>query len=286
MRYEFVAAQAGEHAITRMCQVLDVGRSGYYAWRNREPSGREKSNQELVEQIQAVHQNSRQLYGSPRIHAALRSKGVVCGKNRVARLMQLHRIVGKKPKRRFPVTTRRRPGALAAPNLLNQDFTASAPNMKWVTDITYIDTREGWLYLAPVLDLHSRMIVGWAMADHMETSLVEDAFRMALARRRPPSGLLHHSDQGSQYTSHAYQEQMKARHIQVSMSRVGNCYDNAVMESFFGTLKTECAGGQFRTHAQARRNIFEYIEVWYNRQRLHSSLGYLSPAEFERIHGH
>jgi transposase InsO family protein len=200
--------------------------------------------------------------------------------------MQLHRIVGKKPKRRFPVTTQRRPGALAAPNLLNQDFSASAPNMKWVTDITYIDTREGWLYLAPVLDLYSRMIVGWAMADHMETSLVEDAFRMALARRRPPSGLLHHSDQGSQYTSYAYQEQMKARHIQVSMSRVGNCYDNAVMESFFGTLKTECAGGQFQTRTQARRTIFEYLEVWYNRQRLHSSLGYLSPAEFERIHGH
>ena len=186
------------------------------------------------------------------------------------------------PRRRCPATTQREPGALAAPNLLGQDFAASVPNEKWVADITYVDTAEGWLYLALVLDLFSRGIVGWAMATHMEAVLVEDALKMALARRCPDPGLLHHSDQGSQYTSSIVQALLAARQIQASMSRVGNCYDNATMESFIGTLKTECVTGQFETRSQARVTIFEYIEVWYNRRRLHSSLGYLSPEEFER----
>jgi transposase InsO family protein len=195
--------------------------------------------------------------------------------------MRLQGIAARKRHKRFPVTTQRQPGAVPAPNWLNQDFSASAPNLKWVTDITYIDTAEGWLYLAPVLDLYSRQVVGWAMADHLGAALVESALQMALARRHPAAGLLHHSDQGSQYTSLAYQLQLLAHNCQISMSRVGNCYDNAVMESFFSTLKTECATDQFINRAQARRTIFEYIEVWYNRQRLHSSLGYLSPVEFE-----
>lgn len=286
MKYEFIAAHQGEYDIQRMCQALVVGRSGYYAWRRRPTSQRAQANQELLGQIRKVHQASRKTYGSPRIHADLRRTGLLCGRNRVARLMRLHGISAQKRARRFPVTTQRRPGAVPAPNLLAQDFSSPAPNRKWVADITYIDTAEGWLYLAPVLDLYSRMVVGWAMADHMEASLVEAAFRMALVRRHPPSGLLHHSDQGSQYTSLAYQQHLALQACQVSMSRVGNCYDNAVMESFFGTLKTECVTGQFATRAQARTTIFEYIEVWYNRHRLHSSLGYLSPVEFVQFSGH
>ncbi len=195
--------------------------------------------------------------------------------------MRSQALVARKRRTYDPLTTQRQPGALPAPNVLNQEFVACAPNRKWVADITYIDTAEGWLYLASILDLYSRQVVGWAMADHPAAALVETALQMALARRRPPPGLLHHSDQGSQYTSLSYQLQLLAYRCQVSMSRVGNCYNNAVMESFFSTLKSECATGPFATRAQARRAIFEYIEVWYNRQRLHSSLGYLSPAEFE-----
>jgi transposase InsO family protein len=175
---------------------------------------------------------------------------------------------------------------MPAPNLLNQDFTAAAPNCKWVTDITYIDTAEGWLYLAAVVDLYSRKVVGWAMADQINTALVAAALNMAVIRRHPGSGWLHHSDQGTQYTSDAYQQALHTHACQVSMSRTANCFDNAVMESFFGTLKTECASAQYATQAQARTAIFEYIEVWYNRQRLHSTLDYLSPEEFETLSGH
>jgi putative transposase len=200
--------------------------------------------------------------------------------------MQLHQIRARTRKKGRPITTQREAGAMPAPNLLNQEFSASAPNLKWVSDITYIETAEGWLYLAVVLDLFSRRIVGWAMADHLEASLVEAAWNMALLQRHPQTGLLHHSDQGRQYTSTLYQTALATSLCQVSMSRVGNCYDNAAMESFFATLKTECATQTFATRSQARSAIFEYIEAWYNRQRLHSSLGYLSPAEFEQTSGH
>jgi len=286
MKYAFIAACAGEYDIQRMCQALGVGRSGYYAWRRRRPSRRAQANQTLLEQIRKEHHASRQTYGSPRIHAALCRNGLDCSRKRVARLMRLHDIRGCKRAKRHPGTTQSDPAAVAAPNLLDQDFSAPAPNCKWVTDITYIDTAEGWLYLAPVLDLYSRIVVGWAMADHMETSLIDTALSMALTRRQPQAGLLHHSDRGSQYTSLAYQARLAKLNCQISMSRRGNCYDNAVMESFFSTIKTECATRQFATRQQARTTIFEFIEVWYNRQRLHSYLGYLSPHEFEQSSRH
>ena len=281
MSYAFIAEYAEVFPVRRMCEVLGVSPSGYYDWRKRPRSQRQGANEKLLAAIRREHQASRQTYGSPRIHAALKRQGFDAGRNRIARLMQAHGIVGKTPKRKRPVTTQRAEGALVAPNLLAQDFTASQPNQKWLADITYLDTAEGWLYLALVLDLFARRIVGWAMADHMRAELVEDALIMALGRRLPAPGLLHHSDQGGQYTSWLVQSLLTANHIEVSMSGVGNCYDNAPMESFIGTLKTECATYQFATRAEARRVIFEYIEVWYNNHRLHSSLDYMTPAEFE-----
>ena len=268
--------------MNRMCAVLGVSSSGYYDWRNRPASQRQQANVTLLAAIRREHEASRQTYGSPRIHAALKQQGVRVGRKRVARLMQAHGLAGTSPRRKRPVTTQRQPGALVAPNRLAQNFTASQPDEKWLADITYVDTADGWLYLALVMDLFTRAIVGWSMADHMQAGLVEQALRMALGRRLPDPGLVHHSDQGSQYTSTLIHTLLTAHHIQVSMSGVGNCYDNAPMESFIGTLKTECVTSRFASHAQARLVIFEYIEVWYNRQRLHSSLGYRSPVAFER----
>lgn len=268
----------------RMCEVLKVSRSGYYDWLKRKPSQRQKANEVLLAAIRRVYQASRQTYGSPRIHAALQQQGVTASRKRIARLMQQHGLAAKRARKKHPVTTLRNPGARAAPNLLAQDFTASRPDEIWLADITYIETAEDWLYLAVVMDLFSRVIVGWSMADHLQAILVEQALLMALGRRRPTKDLLHHSDQGSQYTSALIQSLLDDHHIQVSMSSVGNCYDNAPMESFFGRLKTEYALSPFATRAEARLIIFEHIEVWYNRQRLHSSLGYLSPAAFEQCY--
>ncbi len=281
-----MVAHLGKFTVKRMCCALGVARSGFYDWLARPLSRRAQADQALLAQIHKEHQGSQGTYGSPRIHAALHRQGVICGRNRVARLMQLHGLAAKRRRKWHPVTTRRDPNAIPAPNLLNQDFSSPAPNRKWAGDITYIDTAEGWLYLAPVLDLFSRRVVGWAMADHMEASLVQEAWDMAVQRRKPSPGLLHHSDQGSQYTSQAYQESLAAYGCQVSMSNVGNCFDNAAMESFFATLKTECATRRFVTRAEARTTIFEYIEGWYNPKRLHSALTYQSPMEFEQNHGH
>jgi putative transposase len=265
-----------------MCALLQVSTSGYYDWLKREPSQRQQANEELMVAIRQEYQASRQTYGSPRVHAALKRQGINVGRKRVARLMQQNGLVAKHTRRRRPVTTQPDPGARVAPNLLAQDFTTSRPDEIWLADITYLETAEGWLYLAVVMDLFTRTIVGWSMADHLQATLVEQALLMAFGRRYPLGDLVHHSDRGSQYTSALIQALLADQHIQVSMSGVGNCYDNAPMESFFGRLKTECATAPFATRAAARLIIFEHIEVWYNRQRLHSSLGYLSPATFER----
>jgi len=286
MRYQFIREHCQEFSVQRMCRVLEVTRSGYYAWQPEPAGPRELENRRLVERIRVAYKISRQTYGSPRIWKSLVRQGVACGRHRVARLMRREGIHPHKRPKQYPVTTQRQPGVIPAPNHLNQDFSATTANTKWVSDFTYIDTAEGWLYLAIILDLFSRKVIGWAMSEHMNTALVETALHMALQTRQPDASLLHHSDQGSQYTSADYQSILTAMNIQVSMSRVGNCYDNAAVESFFGTLKTECVTHQFATQAQARTTLFEYIEVWYNRQRLHSTLGYLSPVDFEHQHGH
>jgi putative transposase len=282
MKYTFIAAHRAQFRVGIMCRVLGVKRSGYYAWRKRTPSTRAQDDAALLALIQKEHEKSRNTYGSPRIHVVLQRQGVLCGHNRVARLMQRHGIIAHSRRPYHPVTTQRQAGVEAAPNRINQDFSASAPNQKWVSDFTYIPTAQGWLYLAIVLDLFSRKVVGWAMSERMDTPLVETALRMALLGRRPPAGLVHHSDQGSQYTSRAYLTCLIQAAALLSMSGVGNCYDNAVIESFFGTLKTECVHSPFATRVLARTALFDYIEVWYNRQRLHSTLGYFSPVDFER----
>ena len=277
-----MAAHQDEFPVRRMCRVLGVSSSGYYAWRSRPASLRQGEAAILLTEIRRVHEHSRQTYGSPRIHAELRAQGRRCNHKRIERLMRQHCIRARQV-RRFHRTTDSLASLPIAPNRLNQEFSVGAPNQVWTADITYLDTAEGWLYLATVLDLYSRRVVGWAMADHMETSLVREALQMALTQRRPAAGLLHHSDRGRQYASVEYQAMLAAHAVECSMSRRGNCYDNAVHESFFGTLKSECADRRFANRTAARQCVFEYIEVWYNRQRRHSTLGYLSPAQFEQV---
>jgi len=262
--------------------VMEVSRSGYYAWIKRPESSRKIQDRELVKEIRKVHKISRGTYGSPRITRALKKKGIVCGKNRVARLMHDNGITGK-TKRKYKATTNSKHNYPVAENLINQNFNIDRPNQIWAADITYIPTDEGWLYLAAIEDLFQRKIVGWAMNSTMTRQLTLDALRQAVKRYRPPAGLIHHSDRGSQYASHEYQQALRDYQFITSMSRKGNCYDNACMESFFGTLKLELIyGNRFKTRAEARQAVFEYIEVFYNRIRLHSSLGYMSPLEYEQ----
>jgi len=267
--------------VKTMCQVLGMSESGYYAWRKRELSQRQVENERLTEQIAQAFLRGRQVYGRPRVHAELRAQGIRCGKHRVARLMRQAGLRAVQKRRRV-CTTDSRHSDPVAPNLLQRDFTASAPNRKWLTDITAVWTAEGWLYLAVVLDVYSRLVIGWAMASHREESLVEAAWWMALGRRQPVEELIHHSDRGSQYTSRAYQAVLAQFQIQVSMSGKGDCYDNAMMESFFSSLKAECVQHRsYQSYAEAKLSIFEWIEVFYNRQRRHSSLDYLSPVTYE-----
>ena len=271
-----------EFPIQRMCQVFDVSPSGYYAWRDRPESRRTQENAALLVEIKDIHRMSRQTYGSPRVHAELRARGFAVGKNRVARLMRAENIRARRKQKRKQTTDSQHTYPVA-PNLLNQDFAAQRPNQKWLGDITYIWTAEGWLYLATVMDLFSRQIVGWAMADTLASCLVEKAFCMAVQTRQSVAGLLHHSDRGSQYAGDPYQVLLASYQMQVSMSRTGNCFDNAPMESFFSTLKVEQVHFQdYASRKEARTDIFAYIEGFYNRTRRHSSLGYLSPQEFER----
>ncbi len=264
-----------------MCRVLAVSKSGYYAWRGRQESRRSRENRRLLVEIKTVHAESRKTYGSPRIHAELQARGRRCSQNRVARLMRLDAVCAKQ-KRRFKATTDSKHPLPVAENLLDRHFEPEAPNTVWASDITYIWTQEGWLYLAVVLDLCSRRIVGWSMQPRLERKLVLDALDMAVQARRPAKGLLHHSDRGSQYASGDYQAMLAHATMVCSMSRRGNCWDNAPVESFFSTLKRELVHHRrYRSRTEARAEIFEYIEVWYNRRRRHSSLGYLSPAEYE-----
>lgn len=282
MKFDFIAKHCRQYSVTLMCKVLGVSRSGYYAYRNRRPSRRETANTKLLVEIQEIHYAKRQVYGSPRIHAELVNRGVACSKNRVARLMRKAEIRAK-TKRKFKVTTDSGHNLPIKENLLQRDFKAERPNKVWVADITYIHTDEGWLYMAAVLDLYSRRVVGWHMAPHMRTELVEKALEMAVKQRRPGPNLIHHSDRGSQYASNDYQRFLNKHGMLCSMSRKGDCWDNAPMESFFKTLKTELVAWEsYRTRKQAKRSISEYILGFYNSDRLHSTLGYTSPNEFEQ----
>jgi putative transposase len=283
MRYQFIAEQRQEYPITTMCRVLEVSVSGDSAWCQRAPSQHARSDAQLAEKVKAVFQANRHVYGSPRVHAELQAQGMHCARKRVARLMREQGLYARRPRHRT-ITTQSQQGAPVAPNLLQGDFSADQPDTKWVADTTYMWSAEGWSYLAVVLDLCSRMGVGWSMAASQDATLVVQALYMAVARRRPQAGLLHHSDRGSTYTSESYQMLLQQEGMRVSMSRTANCYDNAVMESFFHSFKGGCIDGQsFQTRAQARSVTFEYIECFYNRTRRHSTLHYMSPLQYEQL---
>ena len=273
-----------DHSIQLLCQVLEVSPSGYYDWQKRQqtPSARARQNQSLSQQIKTIHAKSRQTYGSPRVTDQLRKDGHQHGRNRIARLMKEQGLYGRQKRRYHVQTTDSNHDQPIAPNRLAQAPKPTAPNQIWVADITYIRTSQGWLYLAAILDLYSRKIVGWAMSPFIDTSLVLLALNMALARSRPPAQLLFHSDRGVQYASSDYRKALTSAGLLASMSRKANCYDNATMESFWSTLKLELVYRQsFANHLEARSAIFDYIETFYNRQRTHSALGYLSPVDFE-----
>ena len=281
MRYRFIHAHRTEHRLTRLCQVVGVSRSGYYAWRGRPVSVRAAANARLVEQMQRLHRQTKARYGAIKLWRALRLAGVVCGRHRVARLRRQHGLLAQRV-RRFRVMIERHEFAPPAPNRLQQVFVASAANRIWAGDLTAIATRAGWLYLAVLLDLYSRRVIGWAMSAKPDQQIALQALHMALAQRRPQPGLIHHSDQGALYTSVAYQRLLAQRGLIPSMSRKGNCFDNAVVESFFSTLKNELVHEHsFHTREEAQAAVFEFIEAFYNRQRLHQTLGYVSPRQFE-----
>jgi putative transposase len=282
VRYRFVQEHAQQFPIALLCRVLEVSPSGYHAWRSRPEAPRGAANRALRGRLREIHQAHRRCYGRRRLHAQLQAEGVSCSPNRVARLMQQEGISGR-IRRAFRVTTDAKHGFPVAPNRLGRDFAASAPDQVWVSDITYLPTEEGWLYLATVMDLYSRRIVGWAMQASLERSLTVGALEMAITQRQPGPGLLHHSDRGSQYACGDYQQALCQHGMVCSMSRKGDPWDNACAESFFRALKCELVHrAKYETREQARREVFEYIEVFYNRKRLHSSLGYQAPVDFER----
>lgn len=282
MKYGFIEKQASQHGVVRLCLALGVSRGGYYSWLSRTESQKAGQDRQLLLRIRASFRESRHRYGSPRVHAELREQGLRCGRHRVARLMRKDRLQAR-PRRRFKSTTQSSHTHAVAANVLKRQFEVATLDTCWAADITYIWTQEGWVYLAVVLDLCSRRIVGWSLADRITEALTLGALDQALARRRPQKGLLHHSDRGSQYASREYRKRLVDAGLKASMSRRGDCWDNAVVESFFSSLKTELFGGRPwpQTRKEARRELFEYIEVFYNRKRLHSALGYLSPSQFE-----
>jgi putative transposase len=286
VRYRFIREQEGRFSVSALCRALHVSRSGYLAGKSRPPSDRSREEQTLLVEIRAAHQESRGTYGSPRIHQELRAREVACGRNRVARVMRKYEITAR-PLRRSVVTTDSNHPLPVAPNLLAQRFSVQEPNTHWSADITYLWTGEGWLYLSVVLDLYSRRVVGWSLKETLDRSIVLSALHGALIQRHPRAGLICHSDRGSQYASGDYQALLSEAGALCSMSRRGNCYDNAPVESFFASLKRElihrCC---FATREEARRAVFEWIAVWYNRKRRHSSLGFLSPEQFEQQYLH
>jgi len=277
-----VEQEKARHHVATLCRVLGVSPSGYYAWCKRSRSARAQADERLLSQIQNIHERSRGTYGTPRVHAELRARGIRCGRKRVARLMGRAGLEGVH-RRRYRTTTRQDPRAAAAPDLVKRDFTASGPDQLWVADMTYVTTGEGWLYLATVLDAWSRRVVGWAMGDRLGTELVIDALNMAVWNRRPTRGIVHHSDRGAQYTSLAFTKRCRDAGIATSMGSVGDAYDNALAEAFFATLETELLmRDSFATRKAARLALFDFIEGFYNPHRRHSALGYVAPAEFER----
>ena len=281
MRYRAIQEHDRRYPIRLMCRALTVSPAGYYAWASRPESARSVHNRTLLSEIRVIHRESRETYGSPSIWDALMKRGHGVGEHRIARLMRAEGIRAKTVKK-WRATTQSNHRLPVAENTLNRQFTAEPPNRVWAGDITYVWTTEGWLYLAVVLDLYSRAVIGWAMGHRLTVDLAEQALTMALANRKPKAGLLHHSDRGSQYAATAYQQLLTTHGMTGSMSRRGNCWDNACVESFFGTLKRELIyHRQYRTRDEATQDIFEYIEVFYNRLRRHSTLGYYSPAEFE-----
>ena len=282
MRFRFIEDRRAEYPVTLLCDVLGVSPAGYYAWRSRSESPRSAANRDLVDDIRRVHRDTGGRYGSPRIHVELKAQGRGASRGRIERLMRRHGIRAIMARPRRVRTTDSRHDLPIAPNLLDRNFVATAPNRIWLVDITYIETDQGWLYLAAVMDLYSRRIVGWAMADHLRAELALAALRMAISAQRPTAGLIHHSDRGVQYASADYRKLMQSAGIRASMSRKGDCYDNAPMESFFHTLKTELVHHRhYATRAEAQQDLFAYIEGFYNRTRRHSAIGYISPIEME-----
>ncbi|MDB5738568.1 MAG: Mobile element protein [Sphingomonas bacterium] len=282
MRFRFVEDHRALYPVRIMCRVLEVSRAGYYAWRGRPESPRAAANRALVDDIERVHRDTSGRYGSPRIHHELKAEGRGASRGRIERLMRRHGIRAIMARPRQVRTTDSRHNFPIAPNLLGRDFTAAAPNRIWLADITYIETDQGWLYLSAVMDLHSRRIIGWAMADHMRAELALSALAMAISARQPARGLIHHSDRGVQYASTAYRNTLQSQGLLASMSRKADCYDNAPMESFFHTLKTELVHHRhYATRADASSDIFAYIEGFYNRTRRHSAIGYISPIQIE-----
>lgn len=283
MRFQFIETHRADFEIQVMCRVLKVSRSGYYAWREQVESDRAKKDAQLWLAIEKVHQQTHHIYGYRRVREALIRLGLQVGRRRVARLMRQHHCRGRQF-RRYVTTTKPGRRLPEVPDLVQRHFQADRPNQIWVTDITYIRTKQGWLYLAVVLDLFARRVVGWAVSAALSQELTHQALKMALYHRRPPAHTIHHSDRGSQYTSHEYQQLLTIYRLQPSLGRVGSCFDNAAMESFFGTLKSEWLYfQQFQTHEQAQQSIFYYIELFYNRQRFHSTNQYYSPVQYEQL---
>lgn len=280
--FRFVEREKAHHAVRTMCRLLGASPSGYWAWRRRGPSARQRADAGLAVRIRDAHRGSRGTYGSPRVHAELRAAGERCGRKRIARLMRRDGLVGVH-RRRFVRTTQRDPSTGPAPDLVERQFERDEPDRLWVADITYLPTAAGFLYLAAIVDVWSRYVVGWSMAGHLRAELVSAALEMALARRRPTAGLVHHSDHGTQYMSLAFGRRLREAGILPSMGSRGDAYDNALAESFFASLETELVDrSRWQTHEEARLAVFDYVEVFYNRRRRHSALGYLAPAEFER----